>query len=301
MLRIRVPASAGNVGSGFDVLGLALRLYLRVDVKKQNDGRCETHFTGEGFDVINQTNNLIESSMKRVLKMHDVKNPGVSFRVRNEIPVQRGLGSSGTAIVAGVIAADYIGNLNLTKREMLSLAVRLEGPPDNVNSSFAGGLTSSLVLGQGMTEYRKCRFPSVLSLVYAVPDFQVSTKMARKILPKKYPVRDVIYNMQRVALVFEAVRTRDYDLLSLVLKDRIHQDYRAALVPGISEILKLPAGNGLICTYISGSGPSVGAVVTGNEEETAARMKAAFAAHDISARTMTLKADNTGTVYKEIE
>ncbi len=205
------------------------------------------------------------------------------------------MGSSGTAIIAGVTAADYLGNLGLTKDEKISLAVRLEGPPDNVNSSIAGGLTASLVLDNGSTLYRKCRFPNDISLVFVIPKFHVTTPQGRKVLPKNYPLKDVIYTSQRTSLIFEAVRSRDYTLLSEIIKDKLHQPYRASLVPGLEDILALPYGDGLIGTVLSGSGPTVCTLANDNFEPIGDKILNIFSRNNISSRVLIIKADNTGT------
>lgn len=295
MLNITIPASTGNLGSGFDVFGLAVRLYFHVKVERSSNTRRKIEFTGEGSGIISHSDNLILTTIKRVLKSRGIKTPGFSIHLRNNIPIKRGLGSSGTARLAGVIAANYLSNLGMSNREIMSAAIQLEGPPDNINSSFSGGLTASLVMENGITHYRKCAFPLDLRLIFAIPDIQISTHQARQILPKKYALKDVIYNLQRVSLIFEAVRSRDYDFLACLLKDRLHQNYRAALVPGLKDILHFESGNGLVGTFLSGSGPTVCALALDNFSRIGERMVSAFAAHGISARVLESKADNRGT------
>ena len=295
MLEITIPASTGNLGSGFDVFGLAVRLYLRVTVKRSDNTKRKVEFTGEGSDIISTSDNLILTTIKRVLKSRGIKTPGFSMDIRNDIPIKRGLGSSGTARLAGVITANYLSNLGMSNREIMSAGIQLEGPPDNINSSFSGGLTASLVMENGITHYRRCAFPLDLRLIFAIPDIQISTHQARQILPKKYVLKDVIYNLQRVSLIFEAVRSRDYDLLAYLLKDRLHQDYRAALVPGLKDILHFQPGDGLVGTFLSGSGPTVCGLAVDNFSHIGEKMVSAFAEHRVSARVLESKADNRGT------
>jgi len=299
MLDIRIPASSGNLGSGFDVFGLAVRLYLRVTVERRGGRRKEISFAGEGGDTITPARNLTAAAIRSVLKSRGITVPGYALRIRNDIPVKRGLGSSGTARLAGVIAADYLGGLGMTEQDILSEAIRLEGPPDNINSSFTGGLTASLVMEDGAVAYRKCTFPQDIRLIFAVPDRHISTAQARRILPKRYARQDVIYNLQRVSLIFDAVRSRDYELLAHVLRDRLHQDYRAALIPGLKEILALPAGGGLIGTCLSGSGPAVCALALDNCQGVGEHLVSVFAGHGISARILETRADNRGTRIAE--
>ncbi|MFC1728831.1 homoserine kinase [candidate division KSB1 bacterium] len=301
MIEIRIPASTGNLGSGFDVFGLAVRLYLKVRVGLRKDKKTVITFSGEGSNSISRKQNLVYSTIKTFLRSKNADAPGFTLDIRNSIPVKRGLGSSGTARLAGIIAADYLGKLELTKKEILSEAIRLEGPPDNINSSYVGGLTASLILENGITEYRKYPFPGDLTLVFAVPEFTLTTAAGRKVLPEKYPLKDTIYNLQRVSLFFEAVRGRDYELLSHLLQDRLHQDYRAGLIPGLKEILSLSPGDGLIGTCLSGSGPTACALADDNHEEIGNTMVSLFQSRGIAAGCLIVKADNRGTIIRRME
>jgi len=295
MIDIRIPASTGNLGSGFDVLGLAVQLYRHVEVERLQSLRCRIHYTGIEEEKITASNSLMVRTVRKVLKSRGIKAPGFSLTIRNNIPMRRGLGSSGVSILAGVIAANYLGRLNLTEKEILSIAIQIEGPPDNINSSLVGGLTASLVIEDGTVEFRRCRFPAELRPIFTIPDIHVSTRRARKILPKRYTLKQVIYNLQRVSLFFEAVRTKDYELLSLLFKDRLHQPYRMRLVPGQSEVLNLPAENGLIGTFISGSGSTVCALAVDNFSEIGTMIADIFSSHNVETQTIISKADNSGT------
>ncbi|MFC1555745.1 homoserine kinase [candidate division KSB1 bacterium] len=297
-LQIRVPASTGNLGAGIDVIGLAVKLYLNVSVELTGFKRQDVVFSGEGSEIITRSSNLVLKTIRHILKKYNSPIPGFRLSIENSIPVKRGLGSSGAARLAGVISANFLGGLKLSDTQIISEAILLEGPPDNINSQFTGGMTSSLVLENGTTLYRRCRFPSDVTLVFAVPDFLVSTSDGRKILPKNYPLKDAVYNMQRVALMMDAVRSRDFELMSLLVGDRLHQRYRAKLIPGLQEILAFEPGNGLIGTVLSGSGPTVCALAAYNSEKIGARMKKVFRQLNINAEIKHLKADNSGVLIK---
>lgn len=295
MLRIKIPASTSNIGPGFDVFGLALSLYLRIDILKTSNGKTRVMFQGEGENLINPENNMIVKTINDIFTGRKREVPDYELKVKNEIPVCSGLGSSGTAVIAGIICADYLGGYEMTCSDILLNAAQIEGHPDNITPSFNGGFTSSLIDENGKLYFRKQRLPKGLSVVFVIPDIIILTKEARNILPQSYNIKDIVFNMQRTALMLDSIRLNDYTLLSRLLEDRLHQPYRKSLVPGMDEVLSLKPSKGLIGTFISGSGPAVGAFVTGDIEETGEKIRAIFERNNLNARVMQLKPDNTGT------
>ena len=155
--------------------------------------------------------------------------------------------------------------LGMSDEEVLSEAVSIEGHADNICPSIFGGLTACLTVNEKV-KWVKHRFPSGIKLVFVVPEVHISTKAAREILPDNLPFKDAVYNLQRVSLFLETVRTKNYELLSHLLQDKLHQDYRAALVPGMKMALSLRPGNGLIGVFLSGSGPVVCAFTNKNSK-----------------------------------
>ena len=296
MLHIKIPASTSNLGAGFDVIGLALNMYLDIRVEALTGGRNEWRFHGEGRGSVlaESPDNFIIKTLNTVLKKRGVENPGFGIRVRNQIPLSRGLGSSGTAIIAGVIIANYLGKLGMTRDDILTEAVNLEGHPDNVCPSMLGGLMSVLQTENNGIKWIRQRFPKRISLVFVIPDYHVSTKKSRSLLPKAYRLKDITYNMQRVSMLFETIRTRDYELLSHLLEDRLHQRFRAPCIPGMEKVLSIGPGNGLIGLYLSGSGPTVCAFADGNGENIAKRISGIFEDENIAVKTSIIKADNKG-------
>ncbi len=300
MLSIKIPASTSNLGAGFDVFGLALRLYLNVKVEKCPDPVHNVRFHGEGSEYITHSKgkNFITAALEKIFSDRGLSMPGYRIIAKNEIPVSRGLGSSGTAIIAGVHAANYLGGLNMSDQELLDEAVGIEGHPDNICPSFSGGLTAALQNGNGKTTCIKLKFPKGISLIFVIPEIHVSTNRAREILPGKYGIRDVVFNLQRASLLLESVRRKNYRLISQVLQDRLHQSYRASLIPGLDEILNIKSENGLIGVFLSGSGPTVCAFATHNEENIAHEIAKKFSKNKLFSKFLILRSDNTGTKVK---
>jgi len=296
MLHIKIPASTSNLGAGFDVFGLALQLYLNIKVEALRDKSKEWRFYGEGRGsvLVDSKNNFITKTLNSVMEKHGVENPGFRIHVRNKIPLSRGLGSSGTAIIAGVIIANYLGKLGMTKDDIIEEAVNLEGHPDNVCPSMLGGLLSVLQTEKHGVKWLRQKFPKQISLVFVIPDHNVSTKVSRNLLPKAYRLKDVTHNMQRVSMLFETIRKRDFELLGYLLEDRLHQRFRAPFIPGMEKVLSIGSVNGLIGLYLSGSGPTVCAFADGDEENIAKKISGIFENENITVNVNIMKADNKG-------
>ncbi len=297
MISIKIPASTSNLAAGFDVFGLALKLYLTVKAEKCAGTVQKVSFVGEGSELITKSNsqNYITFALEIMFKDRGLPVPGYKIHVKNEIPVSRGLGSSGTAIIAGVVAANYLGGLKLSDQELLDEAIKIEGHPDNICPSFVGGLTAAMQTEDGNAEYLKQRFPNELSLVFVIPEIHVSTKKARGILPGKYGIKDIVFNLQRASLVLESFRRKKFELLSHILKDKLHQPYRAGLVPGMGDILKLKPEKGLVGLFISGSGPTVCALATHDEDKIAQKIVRIFSDNRLQSKYYILQSDNAGT------
>ncbi len=300
MLEVRIPASNSNLGSGFDVIGLGLKLYLKVHIEKLKNGRKEVLFKGFGSDIITGENNYITITIKKILKKYGKGDIGYKITVDNEIPVKAGLGSSGTAIIAGVVAADYLGSLNMKPEDHLSEAVMIEGHPDNITPSLMGGMTASMITETGEVIYHKISFPEDLKILVVIPEFNVSTKKAREVLPESYMLTDATFNMQRTAMFLETFRTRQYNMIPHLFQDRIHQQYRAPLIPGLFEILKLNTDSDFFGAFLSGAGPTIGAFVKENPEKYGNKIISIFENMDIKAELKILEADNNGTMIKEL-
>ncbi len=262
-IRVVVPGSTSNLGSGFDTVSAALSLYLRLTVEECPGPGFRWP---EGWDLPEE-DNAIALAVRRAAAELGLKLPGLRFEVDNEIPLKRGLGSSAAAIIAGIKAAEHLAGKRLSEPEILALAYPLEGHPDNLAASLLGGWVLSRVNGDRMQAER---LPSRLDVrfVAAVPEVMVSTAEARSILPAHYSRADAVFNLQRCALLVLAVTQGRWDLMGEATEDRIHQRYRAALVPGALDVLErrgLPAElqSLVLAVTVSGSGSTLLAMVRG--------------------------------------
>ena len=250
---VRVPASSANLGPGFDSFGIAWQLYNEIDFQITEDGLS---ISGCAEEYQNE-DNLAWRGFRRVLERCGVPFTGVAIRfMRCAIPVSRGLGSSAALIAAGVTAANELYELGLSREDLLLLATEVEGHPDNVAPALYGGLgVSAMDGGRAITR----RFPLSDRLRFAalVPPFELSTTLARSVLPAELPREDAIFNISRSALLLRALGDGDAELLSFAMDDRIHQRYRSKLIDGFktARIEAQECGAAGIC--ISGAGPTL--------------------------------------------
>lgn len=250
---IRVPASMGNVGPGFDTLGLALSLYMRVTVRRRiqdGQGRLHAHFASERPVAQNGIARAFEHWPFRVARP-----PSIEVDVASDIPERAGLGSSAAAAIAGLRLRELCDGRR-TIDELVAAAAALEGHPDNAAAVVHGGLTSSRVADDGGVAVARWRWPAAWQIVVATPHMQLATKESRRALPLRVPLRDAVFNLQRVAMLLHAVETRSAVELMAALQDRLHQPYREPLVPVLGRALALrhPDAMG---ACLSGAGPSV--------------------------------------------
>ncbi|NIR47003.1 homoserine kinase [candidate division KSB1 bacterium] len=255
-VKIRVPASTSNLGSGFDCFGLALRLYLTVEMEESSQG-LEITTTGEGSAQIpTDTENLIYKSAKTVYQVIEKECPGLTIRINNEIPLFRGLGSSGAATVAGLMCASKLVKANLSNQQLLNLAHQIEGHPENASASLVGGLTINCVENNAITSKRILPREK-LKTVLLIPDVNISTHDARNVLPREIPYTDAVFNLQRSALLAHAFLTDEYDALKLAMQDRLHQPFRKAFMSGYDELEAVGYENSALGVCISGSGSTI--------------------------------------------
>jgi homoserine kinase len=245
---IRVPASSANLGPGYDVLAAAVSLFLELEVEET--GEFTLH-TGE-LDVSTGRDNLIVRAFE---SLHPAD--GIAFRLRSEIPLARGLGSSAAAIVAGLFAADHLFELALSKEEMLARATEIEGHPDNVAAAIYGGFVICGA-GEGGTP-SAVRFdpPSGLEGIAVIPAEEVSTERAREAIPAEVPLADAVANVSAASSLVLGLQTADLDLVAAGLVDRIHQPRRRELYPRSMELVDNAKEIGALGATISGAGPTV--------------------------------------------
>ena len=253
---IRVPASIGNLGPGFDTVGLAVSLYLKIRVRQiLNDGRgrLRCHF----INGAPSGQNRIERAFA-ALRPKKGRRPSIEVDVTSDIPQRAGLGSSAAATIAGLRLRELADGRRPMK-ELMRAACELEGHPDNVAAALFGGLTTSCVTESGDVAVARWDWPRTWRVVIVTPDMPLSTADSRRILPKRVPLEDAVFNFQRVMLLLAAVRDENAAALGEALRDRVHQVYRQALVPQLRRALELQHPD-LLGVCLSGAGPSVVAI-----------------------------------------
>lgn len=300
MIRVQIPATTANLGPGFDCLGMALELYNVVELIPAPRG-LSIEVAGEGAaDIPRDDRNLVYQAAQRVFSQLDCAPPGLKLRLNNQIPVARGLGSSTSAIVGGVIAANLLGGGKLSVKEIISLASMIEGHPDNVAPAVLGGVVVS-VQADGEIKYLKFQPPPVLKGVVAVPDFPLATKASRDVLPAQVSFQDASFNVGRVALLVAALQQGDLSLLGVAMEDRLHQSFRSSLVPGFKKVLAAAKLAGARGVTLSGAGPAVIAFADSNFELIARVMGETFRQNGVKARVMVLKPSPIGARALEVK
>jgi homoserine kinase len=252
---VRVPASSANLGPGFDSLGLALGVYLTCRFRRA-DALAIRAQGRDSAQISTAPDNLIWQTAVAVAKSLDLDMPPIELEIRNDIPLGKGMGSSAAALTAGVVIADRLLELNWKAPRILDEAARLEGHPDNVAPCVLGSIVASAIDSGGVTRAVRLDLPQRFGLAVVVPDFDLPTVKARSVLPSGYSRADAVFNVQRASLLIAALATGSTWAFPAALEDRFHQPYRAALVPGLEEILKLRAP-GLLGCCLSGAGPSI--------------------------------------------
>jgi homoserine kinase len=256
-VQVKVPATTANLGPGFDTLGLALSLYdeLTVTVRAEAGATVVVDGIGEGEVPLDETN-LVVRAIAHTFAAYEQELPGLDLVAHNVIPHGRGLGSSGAAIVSGIMAARGLleGIVELTPEQLLALATELEGHPDNVAPALFGGLTIAWMTPQG-PQYKKLMVHRGVSPLVAVPQTTMSTALARSLQPTSVPHEDAIFNVSRSALLIAAL-IQSPELLLVATEDKLHQNYRAAAMPATDALLQLLRQNGLPAV-VSGAGPSI--------------------------------------------
>jgi homoserine kinase len=252
---VRVPASSANLGPGFDALGLALCVYL--DCRFRASQQLSITVTGRDAGAIpTDARNLIWQTALSVAAGVHMQLPPIELEIRNQIPLGKGLGSSAAALTAGVVIADRLLGLGWRPLRILDEAARLEGHPDNVAACVLGSIVASAIDSGGAVRAVRLELPARFGVALVVPDFVLPTAEARAVLPSCYSKEDAVFNVQRAALLIAALAAGATAAFPAALEDRFHQPYRAPLVPGLADILKLRAP-GLLGCALSGAGPSI--------------------------------------------
>jgi len=267
-VRVAAPATTANLGPGFDCLGLALDLWNRLDVLPASavgSGEPSVEVTGEGAGALpTGRDNLVYRAMAFLFNEADREMPSLALRCHNEIPLERGLGSSAAAIASGLVAANTLCGVAFSSRELLEMAATLEGHPDNVTAALFGGL--QLVVSNDLQLYTApINLPPEMHAVLFIPESKIATSDARAVLPAEISMADAVFNMGRTALLVAGMATNHPEYLDVATQDRLHQPYRQSLFPAMKLLFKAARDAGALGVFLSGSGSTVLALTQGRE------------------------------------
>ena len=257
---VAVPATTANIGPGFDCLGAALDLGNRFELRVIEGGgeRFELIIEGpEGAYLRGGSDNLVYRSAQRVWREVGVEAVALEARVQLAVPPARGLGSSATAIVAGLIGANALVGEPLSREKLLELAIDIEGHPDNVVPSLLGGLCLTARAASHRWRVVRCEWNPAVKAVVAIPTIRLSTSEARRAMPRSIPISDAVMNLGALTLLLQGLRTGNGDLIADGMHDRIHEPYRWGLIQGGRAVREAAMEAGAWGCVISGAGPSL--------------------------------------------
>ena len=298
-VRVRVPATSANLGPGFDAFGIACTLYNETVLTLTHAPGLEITARGEGAAHIpTDERNIVWKSVQYLLERagYDDEFRGAKIRMSNRIPLSRGLGSSATAIVAGLKAANALLDNPFNRHELLQFATDIEGHPDNVAPAIYGGFTVNTVTN-GVVDCFSFLPRIFMRFVVMVPNFYLSTKEARRVLPTEIPMKDAIFNIGHAGMMVAALARGAEKFLDHAFEDALHQNYRAELIPGMFDVFAAAKQAGAYGAALSGAGPCLIAFVPERKRCTDAvadAMRDAFRAHDVQARPLFLRLDTKG-------
>jgi len=294
---IRIPASVANLGPGFDTLAVAIKLYLCVKIRRvspNQQGELNFEFIDQDF----KKTNLIETAFQKMVSLDQIRFPSLDIEVRSGIPICAGLGSSAAAIIAGLRLYETVTDPQPIER-LLRIASEIEGHPDNVSAALLGGLTNSCRTEEGSVLAIATPWPQSLRLVVLTPSITVETINARRVLPTVIPRADVVFNLQRVALLLQSLQRQDYKHLEEALCDRLHQPHRLSCVPGLKEALALKHPD-LLGVCLSGSGPSVVAFAEKNFKDIETLISSPFTKLDVAHEVRTLSVHQSSSSSQRV-
>ncbi|MDO4935427.1 MAG: homoserine kinase [Phascolarctobacterium sp.] len=295
---LQIPATSANCGPGFDSLGLALNFYNEVTYEILDHNGMELTVQGEGADYLKPFGgNLAFRSFYTVWNELTMgEHIGLKVSMVNRIPLSRGLGSSSACIVGGVMAASILSGANLSQEQLLHYANTLEGHPDNVAPAIFGNFTISYLDGQNNPHSLVIKPAKPLKFIALVPQLQLSTEVARQAIPASVPHKDAVFNTSRSALLVGAILSGNYDYLAAALEDKLHQPYRAHLIPGLKEIFAAARQAGAYNAIISGAGSTVMAYASPEAdcEKIGKAMQAIFTKNNIKSNYHIFDLDKIG-------
>ncbi len=302
---VKVPATTANLGPGFDCLGLALPLYNEITVE-------ETVMPGSGieiniiddsetFDILSvpkDNNNLAYKAIELLYNFIGQTASDIKITIKTNIPVARGLGSSASVIVGGLVAANELLGKPADNAVLLSIAAEVEGHPDNVTPAMFGGFCLSSIEDDGSVVYSKIAWPENWKVTVLIPDYELDTRIARSVLPESISVSDAAFNIRKCAMIIDAVYRKDSELMKKALKDKLHQPYREKLINGFKELQELLQNKeDILGCVISGAGPTI-LVISENDgfEKVENEIRQIFEDLNVNCDIRTYDIENEGTL-----
>ena len=299
---VDVPATTANLGPGFDCLGAALDLNNRFAMRRiEGSGeRFKLIIEGtEGSHLRGGPDNLVYRAAQRVWKAANMEPVALEARVRLAVPPARGLGSSATAIVAGLMGANALVGEPLSKEKLLELAIDIEGHPDNVVPSLLGGLCMTAKAASQRWRVVRCEWISSVKAVVAIPSIRLSTSEARRAMPKAIPISDAVVNLGALTLLLQGLRTGNGDLIADGMHDRLHEPYRWRLIKGGDDVKAAALEAGAWGCAISGAGPSIIALCAEDKGQAVSRaMVKAWEAAGVASRAPVLNLQTSGSHWQ---
>lgn len=291
---VSIPATTANLGSGFDCIGLALGLHNKVVFTQRDEPGLSITVQGEDAHTLpTDHTNLVYRAAEVLFKQVGRRPIGLKIEQTNQIPVGSGLGSSATAVLAGLLGANGLLDNLLSKNEILQLATKIEGHADNVAPALFGGLV--LAIENGDTPIIEHLCVADMRVVIVMPSVRLLTAESRAALPTTIPMQDAIFNIGRVALLAKALETGNYAKLQVAMQDRLHQPYRIPLIPGFQEAMAAAKAAGAAAVALSGSGPSLIAFAPEGLEGIRETAVSAFQHHALTCRSWILPIDTRGS------
>ncbi len=273
LIRVVAPATTANLGPGYDCLGLALDLWNRLEVSQRpDDDGPLVEVSGEGSgDLAAGEDNLVYRAMSFLFREAGRDMPSLRLRCHNQVPLERGLGSSAAAIAGGLVAANVYCGRPFGSSDLLEMAATIEGHPDNVAAAVHGGL-QLVVREQDRVYTAPIATPADLSAVLFIPEHRIPTSAARAVLPEKVSMADAVHNISRTALLVAGMATNRPAYLAVATEDRLHQPYRRPLFPAMKLLFNAALKAGALGVFLSGSGSTVLALAQGREMTVAYEM-----------------------------
>ncbi|AFY42036.1 homoserine kinase [Nostoc sp. PCC 7107] len=292
---VKVPATTANLGPGFDCIGAALTLCNQFKFTRLDEGGLTIHVTGaEAQRVQTDESNLLYQAFLKLYQYIDQTPPAVKIEIGLGVPLARGLGSSATAIVGGLVAANQLASEPLSQVQVMEIAIAMEGHPDNVVPALIGGCRLAATSDTG---WEICDVPWHENIVpvVAIPNFELSTSEARRVLPTEFSRADAIFNTAHLGLLLRGLETGKGEWLRAALQDKLHQPYRKALIPGYDAVNAAAVEAGAFGMVISGAGPTLLALVdVAHSSDVELAMASAWKDAGIEAEVRSLALDTQG-------